>query len=208
MSKLPAKHFYMIRHGETVSNAAKILAGHLDTPLTKTGRTQAFDAQKTVESLKIKPTAIFHSHLTRARDTAQIINKNLRLPIFEDKDLAEINAGILEGQPIEKCGDIFNTWPDIEGGEAANDFFNRVKHGKTKALNAFDEPVLIVCHGGVMRAFGQIHNIETAGRFTNAHLYEFIPCPNNPSFPWTVHDYKLCEKNGDLIKNISNVYKT
>ncbi|MBX2833542.1 MAG: histidine phosphatase family protein, partial [Micavibrio sp.] len=31
---VPIKHFYMIRHGQSEANAAKILAGHTDSPLT------------------------------------------------------------------------------------------------------------------------------------------------------------------------------
>lgn len=62
-----ARHFYMIRHGETEANAAQIMAGSMDTPLTENGITQAKEAAKIVEALNIKPQAIVHSHLSRAR---------------------------------------------------------------------------------------------------------------------------------------------
>ncbi|MCB9983177.1 MAG: histidine phosphatase family protein [Rhodospirillales bacterium] len=197
----------MIRHGETQANAARIMAGHLDTPLTQNGRDQAFEAQKVVAALQNKPVAVFHSHLSRARDTARIINKALNAPMHEDPDLAEIHAGELEGAPYENCNPLFNSWPKVKDGEDPNDFFERVKRGKTRALNRFNDPILIVCHGGVMRAFGEIHGVPTPGKFENAHLYEFIPNLENEKFPWAVYDYRLCPKSKRLLKSESKIYQ-
>jgi len=204
---LPAKHFYMIRHGETQANAARIMAGHLDSPLTAKGRQQALEAQKVVSALQNKPVAIFHSHLSRARETATIINEALNAPMHEDPDLAEIYAGDWEGATYEVIAEMFDGWPDVPNGESHIDFFQRVKQGKTRALNRFNDPVLIVCHGGVMRAFGEIHGIPTPGKFQNAHLYEFVPKPENPKFPWAIYDYRLCPKLKTLLKSESTIYQ-
>jgi len=87
------QHFYMIRHGETEANAARLMAGSLDSPLTPKGRQQAKDTQIIIENLEIKPRAIVHSQLSRARNTAKILNTNLNLPMHEDADLAEWHAG-------------------------------------------------------------------------------------------------------------------
>ena len=88
---IPLKHFYMIRHGETEANAARIMAGSLDSPLTENGRRQAKTAQVIVNSLAVKPSVIIHSNLSRARETAQIINEEV---VAEAQ--AEINA--MEGE--------------------------------------------------------------------------------------------------------------
>ena len=90
---IPDKAFYMIRHGETEANAARIMAGSIDTPLTEHGKIQADIARQVIEKITIKPAAIFHSHLSRARDTASIINKNgdiKNLDIMSKTDLAKI----------------------------------------------------------------------------------------------------------------------
>ncbi|MCB1721323.1 MAG: histidine phosphatase family protein [Alphaproteobacteria bacterium] len=197
----------MIRHGETQANAARIMAGHLDSPLTAKGRQQALEAQKVVSALQNKPVAIFHSHLSRARETATIINEALNAPMHEDPDLAEIYAGDWEGATYEVIAEMFDGWPDVPNGESHIDFFQRVKQGKTRALNRFNDPVLIVCHGGVMRAFGEIHGIPTPGKFQNAHLYEFVPKPENPKFPWAIYDYRLCPKLKTLLKSESTIYQ-
>lgn len=206
MNPIPLKRFYMIRHGQTEANAARLMAGSIDSPLTEFGRQQAIAAQKTVAALQNKPVAIFHSHLSRARDTAHIINETLSVELFEDPDLGEIHAGQLEGAPYDDCNTLFNDWPIIKDGENPNEFFERVKRGKSRAIDKFNDPILIVCHGGVMRAFGEIHGIATPGRFENAHLYEFIPNPEKQNFPWDVFDYKLCPETENLIQTKSTIY--
>ena len=93
---LPARHFYMMRHGETEANLARVMAGHTDSPLTELGRRQAKSSQAVLTFLNIKPQAILHSHLSRARDTASILNEVLGVPIHEDRDLSEMHVGIFE----------------------------------------------------------------------------------------------------------------
>lgn len=87
------KAFYMIRHGETVANQEDWFSGSIDTPLTGLGRQQADIARQIVEQLDDQPNMIIHSHLSRARDTAAIINQNLGLPLQEDPDYAEMFVG-------------------------------------------------------------------------------------------------------------------
>ena len=184
---IPSKHFYMIRHGETVANLNRIMAGHMDSPLTDRGRQQADAARVVVENLPVKPTMIIHSHLSRARDTATIINQNLNMPISEDSDFAEIFVGDLEGAPYEACIDIFDNWADSPGGETHQEFMSRIRRAKKKALENNPGPVLIVCHGGVFRALWKMYGIDMTG-VRNAHLHEFTPALDR-KFPWLAHVY-------------------
>ena len=186
---VPAKHFYMIRHGETTANKARLMAGSLDSPLTDFGRQQAAHVQNIVSHLKVKPKAIVHSNLSRARDTASIINEALKVPMHEESDLAELHAGDWEGVPYEECQDLLTGWPDPPNGETFNEFCARIRNGKIKALSQHDTPVLIVSHGGVFRAFGGVYGLQTPGIFRNCHLYEFQPDPSNDIFPWKVWSY-------------------
>lgn len=207
---IPLKPFFMIRHGQTEANAAEIMAGSLDSPLTALGRDQAKAARDVVAQLDIKPVAVFHSHLSRARDTAMIINEAIRAPIHEDPDLAEIDAGEWEGVKWNKCIHLLDDWAQAPGGETPQEFFSRIQRGKTRAISQYDGPVLIVCHGGVMRAFGELYNLRIPGRFENAHLYEFGPAQENlanfSQFPWQVYDYRLCAKTRTLLKNEARIY--
>lgn len=205
---IPKKHFYMMRHGQTEANAAEIMAGSMDSPLTELGRRQAAEARDIVATLPVKPVAVFHSPLSRARDTAMIVNEALGAPMFEDPDLAEIHAGEWEGVKYDACIHFLDDWMQAPGGETPEEFFERVRRGKSRAIEKFEEPVLIVCHGGVMRAFGEIYRKRTPGRFENAHLYEFHPGQEVTDFPWNVYDYRLCPQTRTLIKTESTIYSS
>lgn len=87
----------MIRHGETEANKAHVFAGSLDSPLTEKGREQAELAQNPARALAIKPSVVVHSTLSRARDTASIINESLDLPMFETLILSNAMWGIGRG---------------------------------------------------------------------------------------------------------------
>lgn len=190
---LPIKHFYMIRHGETEANAAKIMAGSIDTPLTQRGIAQAQGVREIVKTLEIKPTKIIHSHLSRARDTARIINESLMIPMHEDPDYAEMHAGDWEGVTYAKCRTLLSGWQNPPNGETHDTFQERIKTAKNRALQSSD-PVMIVCHGGVFRAFLRLHNIESYG-VQNCKLYEFTP-KNDPQmshFPWDVWRYDFSD---------------
>lgn len=185
---IPAKRFYMIRHGETEANAARIMAGSLDSPLTETGRMQARAAAAIVGSLETKPEIVVHSHLSRARETARIINEALNVPMIEDDGIAELHAGDWEGVSYDACADLFADWIDPPNGETFNDFSARVRSAKSRILSRPERAPLIVSHGGVFRAFGHIYGIASPG-VPNCRLFEFEPREHD-RFPWRVWTYE------------------
>lgn len=199
---IPNRHFYMIRHGETEANAARIMAGSLDSPLTAQGRNQARAIHTVIETLAIRPRKIIHSHLVRARDTAMIINEALNVAMHEDPDYAELHAGEWEGVPYEQCPALLNQWVDPPGGEPCDEFFTRIRRAKTRALQDRDEPVMVVTHGGVFRAFLKLHDIDIEG-VRNCILYEFEPGDSGNPFPWSVWRYDI--ENGAVIRKSVNL---
>ena len=199
----------MIRHGQTEANAAQIMAGSIDSPLTALGRQQAKNVHDILENLEIKPKTIIHSHLSRAKETAEILNEVLKIDLHEDPDLAEMHAGDMEGQPYETARILFDDWPTIPNAETPQQFFDRVKRGKINAIRNHDGPVLIVCHGGVMRAFGEIHGISVPGKFQNAHLHDFRPNiqkPENENFPWDVYNFDICDATKKITRAPTDIY--
>lgn len=181
----------MIRHGESEANLARVMAGSLDSPLTALGRKQADQARVVVEHLALKPKLIVHSNLQRAKDTAAIINTNLDIPMIEDPDIAEIHVGDFEGVPWEQCAS-FRDWIDPPNGETFQQFFDRIKRAKKKHLGSNNDPVLIVCHGGVFKALWKMHGRAMPG-VKNCHLHEFTPAKPSPSFPFQTHVYEYTE---------------
>lgn len=200
---IPAKRFYMIRHGETEHNAARLLAGHTDSMLTERGRNQAKSVQDVIIKLDKKPKVIVHSNLSRARDTAAIINQVLDVPMHEDPDIAEHFCGDWEGKPYAECESMLTGWDTPPNGECFDDFCARIIRSKTRTLNTHSTIPLIVCHGGVFRAFGRLYGLNTPGAFKNCHLYEFEPAADDLKFPWKVWSYGLDQES---FKEESSVY--
>lgn len=200
---LPPKHFYMIRHGQTEANQREVMAGSTDSPLTSLGREQAKSVQKIVSELEIKPKVIVHSDLSRARDTASIINEVLGVPMHEEPDIAEIHSGDWEGKPWAECESLLDGWPTPPNGETFDEFCARLRKSKKLHLEQHDGPVLLVCHGGVFRGLGGIYGLNTPGVFKNCHLHEFQPDPSNTHFPWKVWNYDYEDK---LLREESSVY--
>lgn len=192
----------MIRHGQTEANLAKLWAGSLDSPLTALGREQAHQARLIVENLPSKPTIIYHSHLSRARDTASIINENLGLEMIEDPNLAEMHVGDLEGKPHDNWECTNKNWQDPPGGETVQQFIERIKKAKNNALSNPDHMPLIVCHGWVFRAFGAIYDLNAQG-IKNCDLHQFTPNQSKEKFPWksdTFHfDGKMTHKTSPIF---------
>ncbi len=187
-----------MRHGQTEANAAQVMAGSTDSPLTELGRQQAEAALTIVESLEIKPEIIVHSHLSRARDTANIINATLRLPIIEEPDFAEIHAGELEGTSYEACCDLLENWDMPPDGESLSAFTERIRRGKKNLLSREEKSPLIISHGGIFRGLAHLYEIDIPG-VPNCKLYEFDPHTKEADFPWSVHTYEP-DKNGKIRK--------
>lgn len=185
---LPAKRFYMIRHGQTVANARREMAGWLDSPLTDEGRQQASEAAKIVAAAAPRPQSIFYSPLSRAHDTAAIINEALGLPMTPCADIRELHAGDWEGVTYDISYQPIVDGFDPPGGETYDIFRARVRKGLTEGMDAAEGPALFVAHGGVFRAVAGLYGLHAYG-FRNCHLYEFEPNPARPAFPWSVWEY-------------------
>ena len=95
---------YFVRHGETVWNREKRIAGSTDVALTEKGREEAEERGKELEKLGLKVDRIYSSPLSRAYDTALIIASHLKVEVEKDERLREQAFGYWEGvaQEIEK----------------------------------------------------------------------------------------------------------
>ena len=87
-----------VRHGETDYNKIKRVQGTQQIPLNEQGKTQAQQVAESLQQYKI--THIYCSGLVRARETAEIINSSLSLPIMTDDRLNERNWGIWENKNL------------------------------------------------------------------------------------------------------------
>jgi broad specificity phosphatase PhoE len=137
----------IIRHGSTDLNkeggtSADRIRGHVDVPLNAQGR---MDAEVAAKKLKgEQPYCIYSSDLSRAEETADIINKYFHAPVEVTFDLRPWNLGEYEGQETSKVIDELNEMAKHdnvvpEGGECFKDF--RVRYLK-KLKEIIDEAKL------------------------------------------------------------------
>ena len=142
---------YLVRHGQTDWNLEHRIQGHLDMPLNETGKSEAIICAKQLERFKIDE--IISSDLSRAKETASIINEVLSLPISVDSRLREVHCGDLQGVLVkdisDETWDVFNHDPHKIHAESLADVYKRVKAFFEEIDNA--KNTLIVTHGGVIR---------------------------------------------------------
>ena len=79
---------YIIRHGQTENNKAKLLQGRSDIPLNKDGIRQAEAAAKWFCDQQIRIDSVYSSPLIRAVETAKIIAPEA--PLFIEERLIEM----------------------------------------------------------------------------------------------------------------------
>lgn len=92
---------YLLRHGRTAFNEEGRLQGHVDSPLTELGHSQARRAGTTLARLIGEPAGwrIVSSPLGRARATAEAVRQALGLETVEvDARLIELSWGDWDGQ--------------------------------------------------------------------------------------------------------------
>ncbi|NIW00007.1 histidine phosphatase family protein [Candidatus Saccharibacteria bacterium] len=148
---------YIVRHGETVWNAARRFQGALDSPLTNKGFQQANALAKRLRPISFS--AIYASDLGRAFETAQIISGGNGYEVMLDKELRERNYGIFEGlnkdEVLAKYPEEFRKLkshrPDykIPHGESSVEFAQRVMNCvNTLVKKQLNRRFLVVTHGG------------------------------------------------------------
>jgi broad specificity phosphatase PhoE len=95
----------LVRHGESTGNAAGLLLGRIDAPLTERGLAQA----KTLGGSLSGITRVISSPLERARDTAAALD--LGLPIEIDDRWVELDYGEFDGQPLGSVpSEVWKRW--------------------------------------------------------------------------------------------------
>lgn len=193
---LPLKPFYIIRHGETEHNLAGLVAGgETDSALTSKGREQPQRLAPYLPDLPVKPVRIFHSSMSRARDTATYLNAKLDIDMEEVHDLREHELGDWGGLSWKDPQVCFSKDMDAPpNGESSAQFAARVQRALTYCLDKsqWGEPPLIVCHGGLFFGIGIMYNVyEAIHVVENCQLYYFEPHDTHPYFPWKIMQYEI-----------------
>ena len=154
---------YLLRHGDDDETR---VGGYSDVSLTDIGKSQIEQIAKYIkENLNIK--RIYTSDVKRAKETSDIVNKYLNLKIIEDKNLRELDKGLLTGRRkislTERELQNLNTkdiHEKILGGESMNDLYNRIYNLYKNDYFIDKDNSLFVTHRGVINMIYSILNKE------------------------------------------------
>lgn len=143
---------FITRHGQTNWNIQKKVMGKVDEPLNEKGIEQAKATRDNLTELKID--LIICSPLLRAKETALIINENLKAEIIYDDRISERDFGEFEGMET-KDFDFWGYWDyykneHYERAENIQDFFKRIYSFLDDIKEKYgDKNIMLVAHGGV-----------------------------------------------------------
>lgn len=147
---------YLLRHGETVWNAAGRFQGQKDSPLTKRGIEQA-DQMGMLLSQQIaggeEHFRGYVSPLGRTKETARRIARFVPLTFIDEPRLMEVSVGAWNGMSLYEIG---IEYPDALNGTDAFDWFFRSPDGETFEhacqrlrtwLSEVSTPTVAISHG-------------------------------------------------------------
>lgn len=154
-------HLLFVRHGESEWNAAARWQGWADPPLSALGEAQANEAAERLADVAFG--GVVSSDLARARRTAEVLSERLDLgPVAIEPGLRERDVGDWSGLTRRE---IDARWPGLRdawsrgevpsppNGELNAAFSDRVVEAAARvAATAGGLPLLVVAHGGVVRA--------------------------------------------------------
>lgn len=179
----------LLRHGQTDWNIDLRLQGSTDIPLNDTGRAQALQAASVLN--REDWDVIIASPLSRAKDTADIVAKELGMNVIIVPELIERSFGVAEGLDHASWRKMYESHAVIEGLESLEDLRARTILLLDLIANEYaGQRVLAVSHGAFIRkVLTIISNGELpreGERLSNASLNKFIHSDN----AWTVAEYK------------------
>jgi broad specificity phosphatase PhoE len=146
----------LVRHGATDWNIQGRCQGATDLDLNEVGVRQAesIAARLCRETI----TAVYSSHLKRARQTAEFVSRPHNLPIGIEKDMRELDHGALEGLTFndirENFPEFIQKWRtepseiQVPGGERLVDVAQRTWNGLHRIVQRHnsDDTVIVVSH--------------------------------------------------------------
>jgi probable phosphoglycerate mutase len=176
--------FYFVRHGQTAWNKERRLQGKIDIPLNEAGMLQAREAARLLRGSDIQK--VIHSPLQRATQTAEVIAKELGVPMVLDSRWSERSLGILEGRLMKDHPTYADDWMRgwvPEGGESFEMVQRRVLTALAEQLLE-KERVCIVAHGGTLSVLRHLLLAGVEVDHGNAIPHYFFPQQTQESVLW------------------------
>lgn len=150
----PRTRWLLARHGQSVANAGEWLSGHTDVDLTPRGEAEARALGEQLRSHRI--THVVSSDLTRAARTARIALDDRPHALRTHAALRERDLGAWTGWTVRELREsgARRVLDHLDGRPPGGESLRDVACRAMFSLARWDrgEPVLVVSHGGLMRA--------------------------------------------------------
>ena len=155
---------WVTRHGQTNLNKNKLMQGLTDEPLNEKGRAQAKAARSKIANIKFD--AVYASPLDRAIETASIVGDVDRADVIVDPRIIEVDFGKYEMKSYFRLGLLMSLYwalPEVFIRPKSVESIESMVDRSSSFLKELEEKnydnVLIVCHGGIIRAIcGYLEN--------------------------------------------------
>ncbi len=182
-----------MRHGQSFANIQNVTSGILDTPLTDNGLQQAREASVIVSNLPHSVDIIYHSALSRARNTASVIAAVTDAKMVEHPGLNEHDFGEWEGELWDYVLEQLMLGREPPGGETDEIFISRVRVTLNQILQSHSSNniPMLVAHGGIFYAISRLYDCSLQ-HIENSKLYLFEPAIEL-SIPWRTWSVKYVE---------------
>ena len=177
----------LIRHGESLGNAKRIILGHTDWDLSDLGRHQATLTAEALADRKVD--AVYSSDLLRAYNTVLPMATSRGLAVIPDRGLREQFIGEWEGRSVEDIADSYGDLYHVEwcrhfgtfkapGGESIVELGERIYRTLVGIAEKNEGRTLIIgLHAAAIRAFwGRMCGIKPED------LADAFPFPTNASY--------------------------
>ncbi len=175
---------YIVRHGETVENNAKILQGHLPGHLTEQGKAQVGTTANALAEMNVPFDVIVSSDLQRAVDSADIIARRLQLTVETTPLLRERDWGEFTGMTADEAAKRFRIdgqWRFPDGTvETEEEIYVRATNALAYLQQHYEgKTVIVVTHGQFARNLLAVYHHTTfrdEPTLANAEI-RVITCP-------------------------------
>ncbi len=152
-------HITFMRHARSRADDENVHEGRYDSPLTDVGRSQVQARAEFFKREGFQFDVIIASTLSRAKESAEIIGRELNAPVEFDTDWMEFDTGPLAGVPLDEAKVRFpqpvfrNPYEKFwETGETEWGFHSRAVRAVEKVVQRGAGRYLVVAHGGILNA--------------------------------------------------------